>query len=148
MIIPGIIGGFVGAAIATHTPGNIMAGLFGVLLVLAALRMFFSHPTTGEGNIPENLWVFLPWGFAFGLVSGLFGVGGGIVMVPVMTTILRIPLRQAIGTSTDFMVFSSASGIISYIINGLDVAGLPPYSFGYVNMAYWCVLVAASVPFA
>lgn len=148
MAIPGIIGCFAGAAIASHAPGSIMAGLFGVLLVLAALRMFFSHLPTGDGNIPENLWVFLPWGFAFGLVSGLFGVGGGIVMVPVMTTILRIPLRQAIGTSTAFMVFSSASGIISYIINGLDVAGLPPYSFGYVNMAYWCVLVVVSVPFA
>jgi uncharacterized protein len=148
MAIPGIIGGFTGAAIATHAPGSIMAGLFGVLLVLAALRMFFSPMPTGDGHIPENLWVFLPWGFAFGLVSGLFGVGGGIVMVPVMTTILHIPLRQAIGTSTAFMLFSSASGIISYIINGLDVTGLPPYSFGYVNLAYWGVLVAASVPFA
>jgi uncharacterized membrane protein YfcA len=46
------------------------------------------------------------------------------------------------------MLFTSASGIISYVINGLDVAGLPPYSFGYVNIAYWCILVAASVPFA
>jgi uncharacterized membrane protein YfcA len=148
MAIPGILGGFAGAVIATHAPGSIMAGLFGVLLVLAALRMFFSHLPAGDGHIPENPYVYLLWGLAFGLVSGLFGVGGGIVMVPVMTTVLHIPLRQAIGTSTAFMLFSSASGIISYIINGLDVTGLPPYSFGYVNMAYWCVLVAASVPFA
>jgi uncharacterized membrane protein YfcA len=148
MVVPGIIGCFAGAAISTHAPGKLMACLFGVLLCLAALRMFFSHMPAGEAHIPESTWVYLPWGFAFGLVSGLFGIGGGVVMVPVMTTILGIPLRQAIGTSTAFMLFTSASGIISYVINGLDVAGLPPYSFGYVNIAYWCILVAASVPFA
>jgi len=109
--------------------------------------MFFSRTPSGEEHIPESLWIYLPWGFAFGLVSGLFGVGGGVVMVPVMTTVLGIPLIRAIGTSTAFMLFSSASGVVIYIISGLNVAGLPPYSFGYVNVAYWCVLVAASVPF-
>jgi len=148
MVVPGIIGGFTGAAIATHTPGRLMACLFGVLLILAAVGMFLFHASPREGGIPETTWVYLPWGFVFGLVSGLFGIGGGIVMVPVMTTLLGIPLRHAIGTSTAFMLCSSASGIIAYIINGLDVAGRPPYSFGYVNVAYWCVLVAASVPFA
>ncbi|MFA5237603.1 MAG: sulfite exporter TauE/SafE family protein [Methanoregula sp.] len=147
MVIPGIIGSFAGAAIAAHAPGRLMAVLFGVLLFLAAVRMFF-HIPAGKEPAPCSTGVYLPWGFAFGLVSGLFGIGGGIVMVPVMTTVLGIPLRQAIGTSTAFMLFSSASGIISYVINGLDVAGRPPYSLGYVNVAYWCVLVAASVPFA
>jgi uncharacterized membrane protein YfcA len=148
MVVPGILGGFAGAAIATHAPGRLMACLFGVLLFLAALRMFFSHtPSSGE-HITEITWIYLPWGFAFGLVSGLFGIGGGVVMVPVMTTVLGIPLIRAIGTSTAFMLFSSASGVVTYIVNGLDVAGLPPYSFGYVNGAYWCILVAASVPFA
>jgi hypothetical protein len=46
------------------------------------------------------------------------------------------------------MLCSSASGVVTYIINGLNVTGLPPYSFGYVNGAFWCVLVTASVPFA
>jgi uncharacterized membrane protein YfcA len=125
-----------------------MACLFGVLLLLAALRMFFFRTPSGGEHIPEITWIYLPWGFAFGLVSGLFGIGGGVVMVPVMTTVLGIPLIRAIGTSTAFMLFSSASGGVIYIISGLDVAGLPPYSFGYVNVAYWCILVAASVPFA
>jgi len=148
MVVPGIIGGFTGAAIATHMPGRIMASLFGVVLILAAVRMYFSHTPQNEDQIPEKVWIFIPWGFVFGLVSGLFGIGGGIVMVPVMTTLLGIPLRHAIGTSTAFMLCSSASGTISYIINGLDVVGRPPFSFGYVNLAYWCVLVVASVPFA
>jgi uncharacterized membrane protein YfcA len=148
MVVPGIIGGFAGAAIATHAPGRLMACLFGLLLVLAALRMFFFRTPSGGEHIPESMWIYLPWGFIFGLVSGLFGIGGGVVMVPVMTTVLGIPLINAIGTSTAFMLCSSASGVVTYIINGLNVAGLPPYSFGYINGAFWCVLVAASVPFA
>jgi uncharacterized protein len=148
MVVPGIIGGFAGAAVSTQAPARLMAGLFGVLMVLAGLRMFFSHASMGETRAQESPYVFIICGFVFGLVSGLFGIGGGIVMVPVMTALLGIPIRQAIGTSTAFMVFSSASGILSYIVNGWDVAGLPPYSFGYVNIAFWCVLAAVSVPLA
>ena len=149
MIVPGIIGGFAGAAISTHAPGKLMAGLFGLLLILAALRMFLSRsPAPGDGQVRVSLCAFLIWGFVFGLVSGLFGIGGGIVMVPVMTTIMGIPIRQAIGTSTAFMVFSSVSGILTYMISGWGVAGLPPYSLGYVNIAILCILAAVSVPLA
>jgi uncharacterized protein len=148
MVIPGIIGGFAGAAIATHAPGRLMECIFGVLLVLAALRMYFFHPPSKEGRVADTARVYIPCGFAFGLVSGLLGIGGGIVMVPVMITFLGYPIRQAIGTSTAFMLCSSVGGVISYIVNGLSVPGLPPFSIGYVDVAFWLVLAVFSVPVA
>jgi hypothetical protein len=148
MLVPGIIGGFIGAAISSHAPGRILELLFGAVLILAAVRMYFSHASCKDNRVPDSLLVYAPWGFVFGLVSGMLGIGGGIVMVPVMTTILGYPIRQAIGTSTAFMLCSSVGGVISYIINGLSVPGLPPFSLGYVDIAFWAVLAVVSVPVA
>lgn len=148
MIVPGILGAVAGAAISIHAPGRLMECLFGVLLLLAAVRMFLSAVPAGDGQIRQNPGLYLVWGFVFGLVSGLFGIGGGIVMVPVMTTVLGFPLRQAIGTSTALMFCSAATGVVSYIVGGLGVSGLPPFSFGYVNGMFWAVLALAGVPFA
>jgi len=50
-------------------------------------------------------------------VSGLLGIGGGIIMIPVMTLILRFPVHQATGTSAVVMLAASVGGVISYIIN-------------------------------
>ncbi|RME92386.1 MAG: sulfite exporter TauE/SafE family protein [Verrucomicrobia bacterium] len=49
-------------------------------------------------------------GVLSGLTSGLFGVGGGIVMVPAMTLLLRMEIKQAIGTSLAIMVPSALMG--------------------------------------
>lgn len=49
-------------------------------------------------------------GVLSGLTSGLFGVGGGIVMVPAMTLLLRLDIKQAIGTSLAIMVPSACMG--------------------------------------
>lgn len=148
MVVPGILGAVAGAAISIHAPGRLMECLFGVLLLLAAIRMYFTSTLSGEGRIRQNPGLYLFWGFVFGFVSGLFGIGGGIVMVPVMTTVLGIPLRQAIGTSTAFMLCSAATGVVSYIAGGANVPGLPPFSLGYVNGMFWAVLSLASVPCA
>ena len=148
MAVPGIMGTVAGAAIATHAPGRLMECLFGVLLLIAAVLMLFSPVPSGESTIRKPPLLYLFWGGMFGFVSGLFGIGGGLVMIPVMTTILGIPLRQAIGTSTAFMLCSSVTGVVSYIAGGIRVPGLPPFSLGYVNVMFWAILSLASVPFA
>jgi uncharacterized protein len=50
-----------------------------------------------------------------------------------------------VATSLAVMIFTSAGGIIGYIINGLGVAGLPDYSIGYVNLPSWFLLAITSV---
>jgi hypothetical protein len=46
------------------------------------------------------------------------------------------------------MIFASAGGVLSYLLNGMNVAGLPPYSLGYVNFLQWILLAGTSVPMA
>jgi uncharacterized protein len=148
MIVPAVIGSISGATIATHVPGPLLEFFFGILILVAAMVMLLVRAPPDSLPMTENRLVFVFWGLTFGCISGLLGIGGGIVMVPVMILILRFPLHKAIGTSTVLMVFSSIGGAITYIVNGLSVPGLPPYSFGYVNLLQWGILAAVSVPMA
>jgi hypothetical protein len=49
-------------------------------------------------------------GMLMGLLGGLFGIGGGVVAVPLQQTLLRLPLRNAIANSSVVICFSAAIG--------------------------------------
>ena len=57
-------------------------------------------------------------GFFGGLFGGLVGLGGGIVMIPLMTWLLKLSQHQAHGTSLVAIVFVSIVGAGAYFING------------------------------
>ena len=57
-------------------------------------------------------------GLAAGLLSGLFGVGGGTVIVPMLVLLLRFDQRRAAGTSLAAIVPTAAVGVISYAMHG------------------------------
>ena len=63
-------------------------------------------------------------GLAAGLLSGLFGVGGGTVIVPMLVLLLRFDQRRAAGTSLAAIVPTAAVGVISYAMHG-SVAWTP-----------------------
>ncbi len=138
-----------GALLATHLPARPLEVIFAVVLILGAVRMYFSAlPSCETATIVHSRRTYLLWGIPVGFISGLLGIGGGILMVPLMVVILKFPIRHAVGTSTPIILFTAAGGLLSYIINGLGVAGLPPYSLGYVNLINALVLAAATIPMA
>ncbi|MFK4834918.1 sulfite exporter TauE/SafE family protein [Microbacterium sp. ZW T2_14] len=63
-------------------------------------------------------------GLLAGLLSGLFGVGGGTVIVPFLVLLLRFDQRLAAGTSLAAIVPTAAVGVISYAVHG-SVAWIP-----------------------
>jgi uncharacterized membrane protein YfcA len=63
-------------------------------------------------------------GMLAGILSGLFGVGGGTVIVPLLLLILRFDQRLASGTSLAAIVPTAAVGVISYAVHG-SVAWIP-----------------------
>ena len=80
-----------------------------------------------------------------GFVSGLIGIGGAIIMIPAMTVALKFRVHLAVGTAAGFMIFTSLAGALGYVLNGMNVAGLPDYSVGYLNLPAWACLAGASV---
>lgn len=46
-----------------------------------------------------EVWPFLLLGFVAGILSGMFGIGGGLVIVPVLVLLFGVPIKTATGTS-------------------------------------------------
>ena len=146
--LSGLVGAFMGGFLAAHLPGNLLKIGFGLAILAGAVRMLTAKPPKIEKDPVENNLVYILWGFPLGIVSGIIGIGGGVLMIPVMVLALRFKMHQAVGTATALMIFAAFGGTLSYLFNGLHVAGLPPYSIGYVNLLQWVLLAGTSVPMA
>lgn len=57
-------------------------------------------------------------GLAAGFLSGLFGVGGGILLVPALVMLLHLPQRMASGTSLAAVLPISVASLVSYTLSG------------------------------
>jgi uncharacterized membrane protein YfcA len=130
-----------GSTLAAYISGTALKAAFGVVVFLSGIRLV-TAPEAPEGSEPvRKPWIWAAWAVPMGLVSGLFGVGGGIVMVPVMVLALRFKVHNAVATSLAAIIFASIGGVIGYIVNGIGVAGRPDYSLGYVNLPAWLALL-------
>ena len=139
---------FAGAYLTSHLPGKILKIIFGLAILLGALRMATAHPIRTEGEIHGNPITYIFLGMLFGFVTGLIGIGGGVLMVPLMVIFLNYHMHEAVATSSAIMIFTSLGGTIAYMLYGLNTSGLPPYSIGYVNLLQWILLAGTSVPMA
>lgn len=145
MGIAGFAGALVGGYIATLIPGEYLTFLFGLVILLSSLRMLTAKPPSVDAKPVDDVVTFLLWGIPLGLLSGIIGIGGGVLLIPVMVLALHFKMHTAVGTSTALMIFTALGGTIAYIITGWGVAGLPAYSLGYVNLLQWALLAIPSI---
>ena len=83
------------------------------------------------------VWHGLGLSGGIGFFSSLFGIGGGVIQVPMMITLLRIPLPVAVATSTLMLIFVSASAVAVHLVGG-QLAG--------ENAVIALLLAAGAVP--
>ena len=139
---------FGGSTLAAHLHATVLKIAFGVVILGSGIRMLTSALPQAEEVPRNNIWLWIAWAIPIGFFSGLFGVGGGIVAIPVMTLALRFKIHNAVATSLAMMILTSIGGVIGYIRGGLGVPDLPAYSIGYVNLPAWLLLTAASIGMA
>jgi uncharacterized membrane protein YfcA len=144
----GLVFALVGATLATHLPGVALKIAYGAIVLLSGIRMLISREPRTEQEPVDNPWLWVAWAIPLGVAIGILGFGGAIVMIPVMVLALKFKMHNAVATSLAVMIFTSVGGVIGYIINGIGVADLPPYSVGYVNLTSWLLLTVTSVPMA
>ena len=146
-----LVGGVLGATLAAYLPGEMLEIGFGVLVLAIALWMglgIMPKLRREDEGLRENLGLVAACGVPIGMVSGLTGLGGGALIVPMLVLALNFPMHVAVGTSVASIIFSSLGGIIGYIVNGLGVPDLLPYSIGYINLPIWLCLAVTSIPLA
>lgn len=154
LAIATIPGAFVGAYLTTVIESRLLGLIFGFFLVFVALRMMtqlgfrklgFSRIGGGwhrkiadsDNKIFEydiSVGLGLALSFFGGLSSGLLGIGGGSVIVPIMCLVMNMPMHVAVATSMFIMIFTSISGVATHI------------SFGNVLFEY-VVLLSVGVIF-
>lgn len=151
MGIAGFTGAVTGAIISSHAPETILRFLFGFLAIGAALWMLTSNPSSDKLKTEKNeikFYSYIFWGFLVGISSGLLGIGGGILIVPILIILMGFGAHKAVGTSSAVIIFTAVGGILTYIFTGMNTQGLPQYSVGYINMVQFLALSITSIPTA
>ena len=132
--IPGTVFGIL---VLRFIPQRIFFIIFGMMMLVFSAIIFFrpnakqSSLTSGIDNSMHNdfsrmrysyscnrrLGVILS--FIVGFISGLLGIGGGIIHVPVMLYILLIPSHIAVATSQFMLVFTGFVGTLTHALSGV-----------------------------
>lgn len=113
----GIGGAFVGTALNALVSAELLLLLFGVLMLVTALRMAFVRtPSTAKVRTSSagQLWTTVGIGLVVGILTGFFGVGGGFLIVPALVLLLRFPMSMAVGTSLVIISINSLAGIVAH----------------------------------
>jgi uncharacterized membrane protein YfcA len=129
---------FAGAAATRGLSSLVLEIAFGVIVALALLllRLPARDPGDDEGAFTFNRAASVLCGGGVGFLSGMIGAGGGFVLVPVMTGLLRIPMRVAIGSSLGIMFLGALMGAAGKIVSG------------QVEWRYLLPVIAGSLPAA
>ncbi len=140
----GFIGAIIGAFISTHVDVSLLKLLFGIMCFVAVINMILIKYPDNDDNISNSKVAHAMLGLIGGLLCGLLGVGGGIIMIPILTIVLKYPTHKAIGTSSASIIATSLGGMLAYIVLGLNVANLPAFSIGYINLIQFVFLTITS----
>ena len=119
----GIPATFVGTAVGKHLPQQAIMFGFAVVMIAAGIRMLSDSGDTGTacrvGNEGIN-WRrcaprSIPAGVVVGFLTGLFGVGGGFLIIPALVLMLGVEMPIAIGTSLLIITANSAAAALSHL---------------------------------
>ena len=132
------VGAVTGALLVTEIPDNVIKGLFGGFLLYASVVMLRRGPAEAAevvGEPPDyqvrNHPLGLGLSYVAGSVSGMLGIGGGPIKVPMMNLFMGVPLKVATATS-NFMigVTAAASAFVYYARGDVIVAVAAPLAVG------------------
>lgn len=121
-----MLGTYLGARLSVFFSGTEQLALFGAVMLAASFFMLRDHyPAPSERRHPAVALALVVLGaFGVGILTGLAGVGGGFLIVPVFIFLLRLPVKQAVGTSLLVITLKSFAGFGSYLTHVDVVWGL------------------------
>ena len=109
---------------------------FTLLLILAIRMLFFKQPPPPINDNHLNKPYFPIIGIVAGLISSLSGLGGGIIVIPILTDILKTPLKKASSISIGVVAMLALPISISYL--SIDARSamqhILPAQVGYISM--------------
>lgn len=152
----GMSGAPLGAYLSRLLPESVLLSLFAGLMLVVAWQMWAKASETqpiltqsdprceasaaacqrdAQGNLQLTsrcAWMLILVGLLTGVLAGMFGVGGGFVIVPALILFSGMEIHKAVGTSLLVIFLVSLSGVISYVLAGdeLSLAVAVPFLLG------------------
>lgn len=142
---PAVFAGVVaGTVVGTGVKGAVLTGVFAVVALLVAANMAFrKEGWTLRDHLPSRP-VQAVLGVLIGGISVMMGIGGGTLSVPILSA-FAYPIRRAVGTAAALGLIIGVPGAIGFLASGLGAEGLPPGTFGYVNLIGFALIVPCTV---
>jgi uncharacterized membrane protein YfcA len=123
------IGGSIGALFSGYLASNLSNKTLGIIflsiLAFAIIRFFYAPHESDKEEI-NNKFLFLIIGFFVGIIAISVGVGGAVMITPILVGVLHFNLKKAVSLSLFFVVFSSTFGFLS-----MSYYGLIDYKLGF-----------------
>ena len=148
----GVIGTVIGTTVTTSGwyGAEQFSILFSALLLYAAWNLLYRKrkpktATPAETGSHKLTWlVALGIGVLGGMVASLAGVGGGIVLVPLMTLLLKLPFPMAVSISSGAIVVISTSAWLQMACANPVNEGITPLTLGFIDFGTALPLIAGS----
>jgi len=115
----GFVGGYIGGYVTEYIADAVLQFTFLGLLIYALLRLFFSKNHADDAQTKSlNKALLFGMGLGIGIFSITLGIGGSIILTPLLVGLLHYPLKKAVSAGLFFVVFSSVAGMISRLSSG------------------------------
>ena len=136
LFVPALPGLFIGFQLLTWMEEDNTAYfdiLFAILLMgtTVNLLLFRKREKKGDGN--ENIpWYGYPLSFAAGIISSIFGIGGGVIFMPLFVSLLGWDVKKSAATSLFIVAMMASFRVLVVSPDGLDPLIVVPLSIGAV----------------
>ncbi|MDX2139978.1 MAG: sulfite exporter TauE/SafE family protein [Chloroflexota bacterium] len=158
-----IFGAVLGADLALSLPVETLQQLYGVFLLYAGWRFAEPRkwwaewrgktppaPAAAEPTVPlQARWYWLLiLGIVAGVASGMFGIGGGLIIVPALVSLMGFEQKAATGTSLAVLLLPVSLGAVwrYYEANLLDIGVAALVALGLIGGAFAGARIALSLP--
>ena len=116
------IASFLGGAASKYVDNKVLLVLFGCLAVAASALMLMPNEQDQESPDIKNLefsrWRGLSTALGVGVLGGMVGQGGSFILIPLLTSYVRIPTRIAVGSNLAIVLLSTAAAFIGKAMTG------------------------------
>lgn len=122
----GIVGAMIGGYLVSILHGAILGWIFLALVIFTLVKLFLANPEPIHEKI-VNYPLYLAIGTGVGVFSGMLGVGGSILMTPILVSFLGFPLKKASSVGLFYVMFTSISSFVT-----LSWLGMMQYQAGAI----------------
>ncbi|MEL7545629.1 MAG: sulfite exporter TauE/SafE family protein [Pseudomonadota bacterium] len=139
-----MLGAVAGQLVTGELSSDTLKAVFGGMALILAAQLFFGRPDWQLASDMPTGWPRAGLGGLIGTLSAIMGIGGGTFGVSLMTVCGRT-IHSAVATAAGFGIAIGLPSALTAIYVGWGRDGLPPFSFGHVNIAAFLLISTFTV---